>query len=335
VNDTTCSGGLGGPVASLTYALTPGQSTTYSAAGITSSLQLTGGSALVGQTCDADGEFCHPSSLTLNAFFAPTTILGQTINTPTASTARPVNLSTNFQTGVSTVAAGEGLMEVGGAFTAGRTNFLFRSDSPWTVSAGTSGFTVNAVISSFAVDNNGAAFPFSANIQLTGVPSASVATCAGFSSIQKLFGFESDTLWTSTASLEMVPTPVTQGCAALGFNGSGYQTINGAPFSTSKVSVKNALSVDLFVPGNQPNPNWLGALQLYLTCPSANVSNNYIGQVDLTGLTQNRYSTLRFPLPSSTLGILNRTLNDCSLSFAINVNPTGQTWLFDNLRFTN
>jgi len=32
---------------------------------------------------------------------------------------------------------------------------------------------------------------------------------------------------------------------------------------------------------------------------------------------------------------LNTTLNDCSLGFTINVNPTGQTWLFDNLRFTN
>ena len=74
---------------------------------------------------------------------------------------------------------------------------------------------------------------------------------------------------------------------------------------------------------------------MYLTCPSANVFNNYIGQVELTGLPQNKYSTLRFPLPSSTVSTLTSNRSDCSFSFAINVNATGRNWLFDNLRFTN
>ena len=63
--------------------------------------------------------------------------------------------------------------------------------------------------------------------------------------------------------------------------------------------------------------------------------NNYIGQVELTGLPQNQYSTLRFPLPSSTVSTLTTQLNDCSFTLAINVNATGKNWLFDNLRFTN
>jgi hypothetical protein len=343
-NDAECS--VKPPDAGLAYALTPGQSMPYSVAGMSASLQLTGGSVIVGQTCDSDGEFCQPSSLGLNAFFAPTTVFGQLINNPSVATSRALNLTTNFQTGLSTIAAGEGLFEVTGSFNAGSFfgggtsaggvgGMLFQSGTPWTVSATASGFNLSGAISQAVVSNGGTSTPFSANLQLTGTPSASVANCANLSPLQKLFGFELPNLWTSTASLTTVSSPVTQGCAALAFNGSGYQTINGTPFPTSVMSVNDALSMDLFVPGNQPQPSWLGALQLYLTCPSGNVFNNYIGQLELTGLPQNQYSTLRFPLPSSTISTLTSQLNDCSFTLAINVNATGQSWFLDNLRFTN
>ena len=68
--------------------------------------------------------------------------------------------------------------------------------------------------------------------------------------------------------------------------------INGYPFVASGLTLNSALSVDLFIPNNQPNQNYLGALQMYLTCPSVNAFNEYIGQVELTGKPQNAYSTL-------------------------------------------
>jgi hypothetical protein len=43
---------------------------------------------------------------------------------------------------------------------------------------------------------------------------------------------------------------------------------------------------------------------------------------------------LRFPLSSQVRNLLGQTLNDCSLQFALNVNNTTQTWMFDNFRFT-
>jgi hypothetical protein len=117
-------------------------------------------------------------------------------------------------------------------------------------------------------------------------------------------------------------------------SGQGYIPITGGAFTTSAVTTNAAASVDLFIPGNQPNPSYLGALQMYLSCPSGNVFNQYIGQVELTGKPQNQYSTLRFPLPAATLSTLAQPLKDCSFSFALNVNPTGQRWIMDNLRFT-
>ena len=47
-----------------------------------------------------------------------------------------------------------------------------------------------------------------------------------------------------------------------------------------------------------PNPSWLGAVQMYLTCPSANFFNQYIGEDELTGLPLNNYSTLSYPIPA-------------------------------------
>jgi hypothetical protein len=73
---------------------------------------------------------------------------------------------------------------------------------------------------------------------------------------------------------------------------------------------------------------------MYLSCPSGNVFNQYIGQVELTGKPQNAFSTLRFPLPTDVRNTLLRNLNDCFFSYALNVNQTNRTWILDNLRFT-
>jgi hypothetical protein len=116
-------------------------------------------------------------------------------------------------------------------------------------------------------------------------------------------------------------------------SGSGYIPISSSPFSTTGLNPMSALDVDLFIPTNQPNPFYLGALQSYLSCPSGNVSNQYIGQVELTGKPVGQYSTLRFPLPFAVLSTLGRGLQDCFFTLALNVNATNQAWLLDNLRF--
>jgi hypothetical protein len=173
-------------------------------------------------------------------------------------------------------------------------------------------------------------------VNVQGIPaSPQSSACAALSPLQRLFGFEDSFSWdSSVAQLSLVTSPVTQGCGALGIGGSGYMPITGMSFSTAGMSLNTALSVDLFIPTNQPNPFWLGALQMYLSCPSGNVFNQYIGQVELTGRPQNQYSTLRFPLPAQVSSTLARGLGDCFFSFALNVNQTNRTWALDNLRFT-
>ena len=103
---------------------------------------------------------------------------------------------------------------------------------------------------------------------------------------------------------------------------------------TTAVSVGPAVSLDVFVPPSQPNPNYFGAVQLYLTCPSANFWNQYIGEDELTGLPTNHYSTLRYPLPSPISAMLAGSHPDCFFNVNLNINPTPTPMFLDNLRST-
>jgi hypothetical protein len=213
--------------------------------------------------------------------------------------------------------------------------FRLVSTSPFRVDV-TSAFRLRGTFLLDGLGPNGTSLPITVTVDASAPPATPQdTTCAVESSLDRLFGFEDVQSWTSTAaSLSLVTAPVRQGCGALGVAGQGYMPIVGAPFTTRGLATNTALSVDLFIPKGQPNPSWLGTLQMYLTCPSASVFNQYIGQVELTGKPVGQYSTLRFPLPSATRTTLGQPIDDCSFSFALNVNATGNKWLLDKLRFT-
>jgi hypothetical protein len=215
--------------------------------------------------------------------------------------------------------------------------FLATNSAPWQANLSGGNFNLRGPLDLLVTDASGKPLSVTMNVNVNGTPAnAQQQACAQLSPIGRLFGFEDPVSWSATnASLSLVTSPITQGCGALGIAGQGYMPINGASFSTVGLATNQALSVDLFIPNNQPNQFWLGALQMYLSCPSAQVSNQYIGQVELTGKPQNQYSTLRFPLPSATRTTLAQPLSDCSFGFALNVNQTNRTWILDNLRFTN
>ena len=94
-----------------------------------------------------------------------------------------------------------------------------------------------------------------------------------------------------------------------------------------------ALIVATFVPPGQPNPYWLGAVQLYASCPSGGMYNAYLGQGELTGKPTGAFSTLTYAVGSSVMATLSQTHNDCFFSVAVNVNATPTPVVLDNLRF--
>jgi hypothetical protein len=128
---------------------------------------------------------------------------------------------------------------------------------------------------------------------------------------------------------------VTQGSGSLGVSATGYTEIVSRSFNTAQLTgVTSSLSIDVFVPTKQPNPYWVGAIQLFATCPAAGIFNTYLGQGELTGLFQGEFNTVTFPtLPSNLIGAFSNPGNSCSLRVALNVNAGSGEYLLDNLAF--
>jgi parallel beta-helix repeat protein len=155
----------------------------------------------------------------------------------------------------------------------------------------------------------------------------------GVNSNAAIFGFESLTAWTSSAPLSLDGARKTQGSFGMAVGGSGYRFLTSAPLTTPLSPLTATLLLDVFVPGNQPNQFWFGSVQMFASCPSAALSNVFLGQVELTGKPTNAFSTLSFPVPANIRTALGQARTDCFFGIAINTNATPTTPVVDNLRF--
>ena len=93
------------------------------------------------------------------------------------------------------------------------------------------------------------------------------------------------------------------------------------------------MSFALWIPKAQPNPYWIGNTQLYVSAPSANVNNAYIGQVMLTGLAEETFVRPTFAVPSSVINALVTNHSDVTVTIVLNVNAGTSGWLLSDLRF--
>ncbi|HEX3043793.1 MAG TPA: hypothetical protein VHY08_03485, partial [Bacillota bacterium] len=87
-------------------------------------------------------------------------------------------------------------------------------------------------------------------------------------------------------------------------------------------------------PDPQTNPYWIGAVQLYFQAPEAGIYNQYIGQVELTGLNAGAWNTIRFTLPAKIVNLFNGSYSDIFTTIAFNTGQTGEAFRIDNLRFS-
>ena len=313
-NDPRCA-----PTSPLSYDLTPGPLGQGTAAGTTASFALTRGSAI----------FSGNQLFRLSINVANLTVAGTNLTNVKITNAAPAALKAGdpddpSHTGI---AAGKLNLAVTGRANGVQQIYHVQNDTDLDLILSSTTFRLSGTFRFNDIDQNGFPLPVTVTFTAPGTPSTpTTKACALASPRDRLFGFEDPQSWSSTvATLSLVTSPIRQGCGALGIQGSGYMPINSTLFAAGGLTVTNALSVDLFIPNNQPNQFYLGALQMYLSCPSVGSNNQYIGQVELTGKPQNAYSTLRFPLPAAVKNTLNQAPNDCSWGFALNANPTNRT----------
>lgn len=154
-----------------------------------------------------------------------------------------------------------------------------------------------------------------------------------------ILGFEEPGAWTSPqAQLATHTGRVTEGIASLEVRTpSSFNAIVSPSFSTAGLTpVGNKIKLDLFVSQQQPNPSWVGNLEVLISIPSAGIHNQWVGNVVLNGLPRGELSTVSFPqLPAATLTALNAAPSDVKLQFNFNVTPNSGPYYMDNVRFEN
>jgi hypothetical protein len=296
-------------------------------------LSTTGGSMVVHGGCDGTGEFCSFTELTsLRVTLSDVSVAGMTVKNIEARLARPAIILES--SGVRRIPKALFELLLSGSILGKTVQMSAYPSSDVTINLNpqTAGFSFSASLSGSIAGMNGIPATVTANVSAsTANPGAS---CAGFTPLQTIMGFE-DGGWTSAqAQLSVATSPRTQGCYALKVAGSGFMTLNSARFATPLPSVTPTLKLDVFVPAGQPNQYWYGGVQMFASCPSAGLNNFYLGQAELTGKPTGRFSTVSYVVPANVRNVLLGTHNDCSFSVGVNVNPTPTPVVLDNLRFS-
>lgn len=127
----------------------------------------------------------------------------------------------------------------------------------------------------------------------------------------------------------------TEGESSMMLVGTNYMEFQSAVFSSADIDYySNQLSLDVYVPSPQTDPNYTGMIQLYVSVPSANHNHEYVVQADLNGLTPGQWHTVTFALPSWVVDLFKGNYNDIVIGMTLNTNQTGDSFRIDNLRFT-
>jgi hypothetical protein len=172
-----------------------------------------------------------------------------------------------------------------------------------------------------------------------GVAQTGFALSGSPANAAEVFGFENAADWSpgNPGPVLGLSSTHSQGSFSLAVNPSpstNWNPVVSVPLSTLP-AISSTIDIDVMLPLQQPNPYWLGAVQMYITCPSHNIYNAYLADAELTGLPLAVWNTLSFPLTGGEVSnLLGSGYSDLTLTVVLNVpSPTTGTYLLDNLRF--
>ncbi|KYF65531.1 hypothetical protein BE11_16370, partial [Sorangium cellulosum] len=144
-------------------------------------------------------------------------------------------------------------------------------------------------------------------------------------------GFETLSGWTASAGSLSLSTTRSEGSSALSVANAAFTVIQSAPFAIGQSEpIKSAVSLDVRVPAQQPNPWWAGEVTLAVQAPSKNVWQT-LGTRPLTGLAQGTFHRLVFDVPPAVQQALSGGASDLSFSISLNVPSGSGPHLLDRL----
>lgn len=148
---------------------------------------------------------------------------------------------------------------------------------------------------------------------------------------------ESASLWSlvnGQGSISENARQTTYGEVSLQMDGDNYRTFASSTVSTDEILAgSTSLGMDVYVDSDQSNIYWIGAIQLFVHCPSAGVYNAYQGQIELSELVQDEFVPVEFPLNSAALETIASTYDDFSIRLSVLTNSGSAPILVDNIWF--
>lgn len=151
--------------------------------------------------------------------------------------------------------------------------------------------------------------------------------------LPRILGFESDDDWsTDRGTITLALSPKTEGNTSLAIVPDGYTTLTSLPMTTIG-PVDPQISFDLFIPAEQPDPNWFGSVQLYVDSPMLDLHNQFLGEHQLFGLEVDRFHNFEFTLSSELQSALNSAgYSDLRFRIALNAPQGASVHFIDNLQ---
>jgi hypothetical protein len=154
------------------------------------------------------------------------------------------------------------------------------------------------------------------------------------STANKILGFESTSNWGVTSGSSIVlksSSTHTQGSTSLAVNAHGATAVRSAAIAVSS-ALPADITLDVQIPSHSSS-GWTGTAQLFGECASKGLAKTSWGSKSLGGLPTNKFSTLAFKVPSTSLSKLANGCSDLRLTVALSV-PSSSTgnYLLDNIQ---
>jgi hypothetical protein len=146
-------------------------------------------------------------------------------------------------------------------------------------------------------------------------------------------GFEDPTLWTpsygGTAATTASSTDHVEGQFSMSLVPNNYTEIETGNLSQSVATGFGNLQISVKL-STMVNAYYYGSLQFYIEVPSLGLYNQWVGQLNLTGLSLGTWNTLSISIPSS-LGsqLAGKTFSDLTVRMAVNIPSGSGPVLFD------
>ncbi len=139
--------------------------------------------------------------------------------------------------------------------------------------------------------------------------------------------------WDNTPYTKTLSTDRVEGTTSMAITTSGFKAIQSSALNQSDIKGLGFVKWNMKLSTLQPNPYWIGAVQILVSCPSMGVYNAWVGQIELTGLAQAQWIESVLPIPGDVASKLQgKQFSDFQLTLTVNT-PQGEgPILFDNLR---